>query len=236
VEGIKWKRRIIPDSKGGFMSDPKDWLPQYLHEIAFFTKATTVYFRARLGGIEERYAITKPFPHTQMGTPPKAKATAGRANPAGIPYFYVAEKEMTAVCEIRPFLGGVVTVASIKPRAALQLVDLTKIRSLKSPFGNAAIQVELEKNAFLNILNCELSKPVNPALAEIEYVPTQYLTEVILDAGYDGIRYKSAMHSGGFNSVFFNQDKLEISSATKLVKVIANKLAYTQFALEGQCQ
>lgn len=232
AEGIKWKRRFIPDSKSGFMTDPKDWLPQYLHEIATFTKPGAAYYRARLGGMEEHYKVSKPYPAKDMGTPPKTRATAGRANPAGIPYLYVAEQAMTAVCEIRPFLGGRVTVAAVKPRSDLQLVDLTKVRFIESPFGLADLQVEMERNALLSILNRELSKPVNPALAEIEYVPTQYLAEVILNAGYDGIRYKSAMHSGGFNVVFFDQDKLEIDAKTTLVKVTANKLAYTSAADE----
>lgn len=228
AESIKWKRRFIPDSQSGFMSDPKDWLPQFLHEIAFFTKPKDAYYRARLGGVEEHYVVGAPHPASQMGAPPKTRATAGRANPVGIPYLYVAEREMTAVAEIRPFLGGLVSVAAVKPRADLQLVDLTKVSSIESPFKHANLQMEMEKNALLSILNRELSKPVNPALAEIEYVPTQYLAEVILNAGYDGIRYKSAMHSGGFNVVFFDQEKLAIEDKTKLVKVTANKLEYTE--------
>lgn len=228
AETIKWKRRFIPDTKPGFMSDPKEWLPQYLHEISVFTKSTAVYYRARLSGIEQHHTVSKPYPAREMGTPPRTKATAGRANPAGIPYLYVAERAMTAVCEIRPFLGGRVTVAAVRPRTSLQLADLTKVRFIVSPFGYPDLQVEMEKNALLSILNRELSKPVNPALAEIEYVPTQYLAEVILNAGYDGIRYKSAMHNGGFNVVFFDPEKLEIDEKTKLVKVTANKLEYAE--------
>ncbi len=226
AETIKWKRRFIPNTNAGFMSDPKDWLPQFLHEIAFFTKPKDVYYRARLSGVEEHYIVSSAYPKSQMGAPPKNKATAGRANPVGIPYLYVAEKEMTAVAEIRPFLGGRVSVAMAKPRADLQLVDLTKVRLIESPFVHSNLQMEMEQNALLSILNRELSKPVNPALAEIEYVPTQYLAEVILNAGYEGIRYRSAMHSGGFNVVFFDEQKLEIEEHTKLVEVSANKLEY----------
>lgn len=226
-EAIKWKRRFIPDEKSGFMTNPKDWLPQYLHEIAYFVKPRETFWRARLGGIETQYVVSKPYPALEMGVPPKNKATAGRANPTGIPYLYVAEKEMTAVAEIRPFLGGKVSVAAVNPLVDLQLVDLTSVRSIESPFGVKNLRMELEKNALLTILNRELSKPVNPALAEIEYVPTQYLAEVILDAGYDGIRYNSAMHSGGFNIVFFDHEKMKIQDSTKLINVVANKLTYS---------
>ena len=75
-------------------------------------------------------------------------------------------------------------------------------------------------------MNRELSKPINPAPAEVEYVPTQYLAEVILNANYDGIRYKSAIHRGGFNVVFFDHRQLAIQENTRLVKVTANKLEY----------
>ncbi len=221
AETIKWKRRFIPEAKAGFMSAPKDWLPQYLHEISNFVEPSSIFYRARLG--EEAHS---PYRAADMGTPPRIRATAGRANPRGIPYLYVAEKAMTAVCEIRPFLGGRVTIAEVRPRVRLQLVDLTKVPDIKSPFGRASLADEMEKKALLSVLNRELSKPVNPALAEIQYIPTQYLAEIILDAGYDGIRYKSAMHKGGRNVVFFDQDKLKIDVKTKLVRITATALSY----------
>jgi hypothetical protein len=234
AESIKWKRRFIPEKSAGVLTDPKDWLPQYLDEIAYFTSPTDSYYRARLGGIEEHHTVTKPFSALEMGVPPRTKATAGRANPAGIPYLYVAEKELTAVSEIRPFLGGQVTVARVTPRTSLQVVDLTKVSAVDSPFGHPNLQMALEKHALLSILNRELSKPINPALAEIDYVPTQYLAEVILNSHYDGIRYKSAMHRGGHNVVFFNHKDLQISHSTKLIGVTANKLDYVQIPDDNQ--
>ena len=226
TESIKWKRRFIPETLG-LMSDPKDWLPQFLHEISVFVKPKTRFFRARLGGIEEAFWVAKPFEAKNMGVPPRIKATAGRANPAGIPYLYVAEKEITAVSEIRPFLGAAVSIAQVKPTKNLQLIDLTRITQIESAFEHPDLRLEIEKNALLGILNRELSKPVSPALADIEYIPTQYLAEVILNANYDGIRYKSAMHNGGFNVVFFDPHKLEILEATQLVSVTANNIEYS---------
>lgn len=226
ADSIKWKRRFIPETLG-IMTDPKDWLPQFLHEIAFFVKPLTRYYRARLGGIEEDYVVAKPFEAKDMGVPPRIKATAGRANPAGIPYLYVAEKEVTAVSEIRPFLGAKVTIAQVKPKQTLRVIDLTRITPIDSPFEHSDLRLQVEKNALLGILNRELSKPVSPALAEIEYIPTQYLAEVILNANYDGIRYKSAMNEGGFNVAFFDYQKLDILGVTRLVEVVANKVEFT---------
>ncbi|MGS2724835.1 RES domain-containing protein [Porticoccus sp. GXU_MW_L64] len=47
----------------------------------------------------------KVFPVDEMGAPPKRLASQGRANPAGIPYLYLASNPETAVSEIRPHTG-----------------------------------------------------------------------------------------------------------------------------------
>lgn len=225
TESIKWKRRFIPP-KLNLMAAPKDWFPQFLHNVRMSVTPKNSYYRARLGGLEESHVVTKPFNAENMGVPPQPKSTAGRANPAGIPYLYVAEKEITALSEIRPFLGAAVTIATVRPKEILHVIDLTREMQIMSPFEHSDLRLLLERNAFLGILNRELSKPVSPALADIEYIPTQYLAEVILNAGYDGIRYKSAMNSGGFNVAFFDPAKLEILRSTRLVTVTANKIEY----------
>jgi hypothetical protein len=225
TESIKWKRRYIPENLG-LMTNPKEWLPQYLHELSDFVLPKTTYYRARLGGVQEANEITKPFPAHEMGAPPKYRATPGRANPAGIPYLYVAEKEITAVSEIRPFLGARVTIARLKPVQPLQVIDLSRVPDIVSPFEHPDLRIEIEKNALLHILNRELSKPVSPSIADIEYIPTQYLAEVILHLRYDGIRYKSAMNEGGFNIVFFDHTKLNVIETTRLVTVTATSIEY----------
>ena len=41
----------------------------------------------------------------QLGAPPSAVATPGRANPRGISYLYMASNEATAIAEVRPHVG-----------------------------------------------------------------------------------------------------------------------------------
>ena len=43
-----------------------------------------IWYRARL------QSMTEPFLRDEMGAPPKHLASQGRANPAGIPYLYLA--------------------------------------------------------------------------------------------------------------------------------------------------
>ena len=74
-----------------------------------------------------------------------------------------------------------------------------------------------------------MARPVDPDDSEIEYVPTQYLAEAILEIGYDGIRYRSAVRKGGTNFVFFEPDDLVIDPATCLVEVESIDLNISTF-------
>jgi RES domain/HEPN/RES N-terminal domain 1 len=209
VDEIKWKRRFIFRRDNFSLGDPKDWLPDYLPEVTNLVSAGKRYYRARLRVLEGRVGF-EPLPAKEMGPPPPTRTHAGRANPAGIPYLYVAEEEETAVAEIRPHIGAVITIATVISKTDLKVIDLTNCPFVTSPFGHANLTDELRKAAILRILNDELSKPIEPDIADIEYLPTQYLAEAILDAGYDGILYASSVVKGGKNVVFFDADRFTI--------------------------
>ena len=228
ADTVKWKRRFLPDTSIGSLNNPKTWLPGLLRECIRPTTPRDTYFRARIGGEEEGFEVNRPFPPSRMGVPSARVATPNRANPRGIAYLYTAEAEHTAVSEISPYPGASISVARLNPIRDMQLVDLTNVLPLKSPFGLKDLKAEIEKHAILSILNRELSKPINKDLPDIEYAPTQYLAEVILEAGYDGIRYKSAMHSKGHNVVFFDASKVQVQPITTLVRVTATHIKYSK--------
>ena len=227
ADHIRWKRRFLPQSgKFEFLSEPKDWLPPLLADTVLLVKPDSVLFRARIGRVSGDGGLTTPLDRTEMGPPPREITTPGRANPAGIPYLYTAEQEMTAVAEVRPYVGAHVTVCELRPRQGMRIADLTRIHQIQSPFLQADIDDRIRRNALLNILNSVLSQPVDPNASEIEYVPSQYLAEVILNAGYDGIRYKSAIAPNGTNIVFFDAAGIEIDEKTRLVTVTTMTLSY----------
>jgi hypothetical protein len=227
ADHIKRKRRFLPKIKQfSSLTDPNEWLPEYIKATDFELTPASQFFRAREGFIRETFGYPKPFPPDQMQAPPVEKARRNRANPAGISYLYVAEEESTAVAEIRTFVGAVVSICRIHPKKNLKVADLTKYHGVSNPFGHKNLSSLVRRNAFLNILNEELSRPVNPEDSEVEYVPTQYLAEVILNAGYDGIRYKSALRQNGTNLVFFQPDDLEIQPDARLVTVVSIEVAY----------
>ena len=149
------------------------------------------------------------FPITEMGAPPKRLATHGRANPPGIPYLYLGSLAETAAAEVRPHTGEVACVADFTIAHPLNAVDLRNPRKLVSPFllADAGAIGQLRADIpFLERLGEELTRPVLPQGAAIDYIPSQYLCEFIKKCGYDGVVYRSSV-SDGMNLALFDPNK-----------------------------
>jgi hypothetical protein len=153
----------------------------------------TQWYRARIR------AGDIPYPIGEMGAPPKRIASHGRANPAGIPYLYLGSTAQTAVSEIRPHTGEMACVADFTTPTTLKLVDLRTSRKMVSPFVlTDADEVGRMRNdlPFLERLGSELTCPVIPQSAAIDYTPSQYLCEFIKKCGYQGVIYRSSVGTG----------------------------------------
>ena len=151
-----------------------------------------------------------PIDITKMGKPPTKKSINGRANPIGIPYLYVASTPETAIAEIRGHKGEILTVAKFEILEDLELADLRDPRTTVTPFGLDDDELELiyTNLPFLELLGNELSKPIIPREANLEYLPSQYLSEIIKHIGFHGIKYKSSV-SIGDNFVLFDDSKVK---------------------------
>jgi hypothetical protein len=144
-----------------------------------------------------------------MGVPPKRIASHGRANPAGIPYLYLGSTDETAISEIRPHTGEMACVARFRTADGLKIVDLRRPRTMVSPFLlDDAEDIGRMRNdlPFLERLGDELTRPVIPQSAAVEYTPSQYLCEFIKNGGYDGVIYRSSV-SDGINLALFDPTK-----------------------------
>jgi hypothetical protein len=157
------------------------------------------WYRARIRTEDEVFPIDK------MGAPPKRRSSHGRANPAGIPYLYLGSLPETAAAEIRPHTGEVACVADFTI-PEIKAVDLRNPRKLVSPFilsESSAIGQLRADLPFLERLGEELTRPVQPAGAAIDYIPSQYLCEFIKKSGFDGVVYRSSV-SDGINLALFD--------------------------------
>lgn len=159
-----------------------------------------MWYRARIQAGPAVYAADG------MGAPPKEVATHGRANPAGIPYLYLASTAQTAISETRPHTGETVCVAEFQINRSIKVIDLRTPRKTVSPFLlTDADEVGRMRNdlPFLERLGDELTRPVLPQTAVIDYTPSQYLCEFIKAEGYDGVLYRSSV-SDGVNLALFD--------------------------------
>jgi hypothetical protein len=158
------------------------------------------WYRARIAIADTAYGLR------EMGAPPRHLATHGRANPTGIPYLYLGSMPDTAVAEIRPHTGELACVAKFTLPKPLVAVDLRNPRKLVSPFILAdagAIGQMRADIPFLERLGFELTRPVLPRSAAIDYLPSQYLCEFIKKSGYGGVVYRSSV-SEGINLALFD--------------------------------
>jgi len=171
--------------------------------------AGSVLYRAR--GCEPG----KPHARTKMGAPPSAIATAGRANPAGIAYLYLASTQKTAVSELRPHVGDSLTVGTFKLRRRLRVIDLRN-QFVGSPFQwGEDLHTVVRTMDFLRRLGKELSRPIGPARRDAEYLPTQFLCELIKTLEFDGVLYRSGL-GDGYNVVLFSPS---VARCTKMEEV-----------------
>lgn len=146
-----------------------------------------------------------------MGAPPKERASAGRMNPPGIPYFYASYAAQTALLEIGdPQAGRTAVAATFVVNRTLRVIDLTQLPDAPSVFAIDLKDVR-EKAIFLGKFVQSITQPVRKDGQEhIDYVPSQvvceYLAQVFRaenDAPLNGLIFPSVAHPGGVNLVVF---------------------------------
>lgn len=194
-EELKHRNRFFPEM-GLDLDRLRELFP---HLIFDELRPDEPFYRARIqsAGI---------YSEIEMGAPPQILATHGRANPAGIPYLYLASTDLTAISEIRPHTGEKISVGKFLIPNGLKFVDLRQPRKTVSPFilddenDVATLRGDV---MFLERLGEELTRPVLPKAAAIDYIPSQFLCEFAKKCGFDGVVYRSSV-SDGMNIALFN--------------------------------
>ncbi|MEM8512334.1 hypothetical protein RCH14_001650 [Massilia sp. MP_M2] len=198
--------RYFPTTNLDF-EDLRDLLPHLLLDQADLSQK---WYRARIQASEAAIAAA------EMGAPPPKLASHGRANPAGIPYLYVASTPDTAISEVRPHGGDFVSVAEIELSPDLKIVDLRHPRKTVSPFmlpDSQAVAKMCEDVQFLERLGEELTRPILPKSAAFDYIPSQFLCEFAKKCGFDGVMYRSSV-DGGVNLAVFDPSKGKVLSVS----------------------
>jgi hypothetical protein len=209
------RRFIIEDDPTGDLIPPEKWVPHLLkaaHAVSEI-KTSKKLFRGRMGTVmgESPKAYSHPLPAKDMGAPPAKFARASRANPEGISFLYCAFEAETAIVETGRFPGAVVSLRELRVREPLRLANLRGDRSIIEPLGTSNLAEKVETTTLLGSLGRALAEPIHPDDSALEYVPTQYLAEIIRASGYDGICFQSGLYPNGTNVVIFDPTNVRIT-------------------------
>lgn len=158
---------------------------------------TTLLWRARVHARNEQVGTA-----TSLGTVPQDLCKqSNRMSPAGIPMFYGALTPETALLEamVRPGHQDVATVGAFTCSQVASIVDFTDLPPVPSLFDPELGGLHREFR-FLHAFVKELAQEVRPSYEEIDYVPTQVVTEYLIhawDVGEPvaGLKYRSS-HGG----------------------------------------
>ncbi len=211
-ERIKHTRRYVVPRPAGHGLDLWTALettnPHFIEEIP----ATEDFFRARL---HESSMEHRRLESHEIGAPPAGASKAGRANASGIRVLYVADSEQTAIAEIRPHIGAIISVGRFRPRQVMRAFDLSKEPRVEhiDPFRDDFAS-ELGAARLFGQLNKEFAEPIPPFTPERDYAPTQVVAEFLAEDGYAGLKYRSATSPSGRNWVFFDPEQFQLVEMT----------------------
>ena len=136
---------------------------------------------------------------SRLGTCPRDKAKqANRMSPAGIPMFYGANDALTAVREVG-FLSAnqYATWCAFETSQASTVIDFTGLPPVPSMFDPEMGGIR-RLLIFLHRFVKQLSDRIRPDFEQIDYVPTQIVTEYLLrihggGGAVDGLLYPSSL-------------------------------------------
>ncbi|MEH7731856.1 RES family NAD+ phosphorylase, partial [Bacillus safensis] len=170
-----------------------------------------IFYRARIGSGDKNVSIPFDANLSDMGMPPLDMVRMGRANPDGIRYLYLANKKETAIAEVRPWCGAEVTIGDFELMDNILTMDFSysSQMSLFKVINSEQSETVMSEIAFFDNLSDEMSKPISPNESYLEYIPTQFITEVIKSVGYEGMIFNSSL-SDGLNVVLFSQECIDI--------------------------
>ena len=166
-------------------------------------------FRTRVITENEIEKIDK-NPETELGKVPSADAKHNRFSPTGISYMYVASDVKTAISELFSDVQKIYAVGEFILEKNLKLINLRKsniareikgyINPFSDEFDSSVYCASEEVKKFVN----EIQKPIDDMSKNLEYLPTQILSEYIRSLGYDGFIYDSSKNNNGYNIVLFD--------------------------------
>ena len=159
---------------------------------------------------EDRHAGPIPGPALPDRMMPRPDAASeGRANPEGIPRLYMADNRHTAIAEVRPWIGSLVSVAILRTTRDLKVVDCRPDDGGIMFFEHEPDEPGREAAVWTQVARA-FREPVLRGDDRAGYAATQVIAELFEHQGYDGILYGSGFGKGSTNVVLFDTTAAEI--------------------------
>ena len=170
-------------------------------------------FRARKGNWKT--GIDDERKNKEFNKAPEGLVSDGRGNARGISYLYVTTNEDTAISEIRPLIGDIITIATVKiPKESLERVfSFEMLEQWEMHMRSPLIKDKVAK-MLMYIINREMSKKIDNSL---DYLPLQFIIEYLKVLGYSAFSFKSS-RSNGTNYILFPETEIEVLN-TKVIQV-----------------
>jgi hypothetical protein len=182
----------------------------------------TIYWRARLGyetvpvtlsGDDDDIQVMtdEARPYSKDGMKPVSNwQSEGRANPRGIPYLYLATTRDTALAEVRPWIGSMISVAEFRIQRDLRIIDCSVHHALENMITLIGDTTRTREDGMWMAIDNAFATPVTKQDEGGEYIPTQIVAEMFKREGFDGIVYKSLLSEDGYNLALFNLNDADV--------------------------
>jgi hypothetical protein len=194
-------------------------------DISQVVAAGTEFFRGRVGiqarlrkksslqeGRDFRYL---PYSGKHIDRPPLTLATEGRFNRARVSILYLASDTHTAVAELRPHPGHLVSTARFRLNRNLEVANFANhdIRNFLSDSRLEDLRMILSIADVLNV-------PVQPEHRSL-YAVTQLFSDALRAEGFDGLIFRSSV-GAGTNLTCFASDAFEMLEGSEGVQEVVS--------------
>lgn len=207
----------------------RELVDRFRNDLTAIVPSGSEFFRGRIGvksRLSAKHApVTNgrtfrylPFSGQDIDRPPLKLATEGRFNRARVSLLYLASDVQTAVAELRPHPGHLVSTAMFRLKRDLKVANFAK-QDIRNFLSDPRLE---DLRSILSIADV-LNVPVQPE-HRVLYAATQLFADVLRSAGFEGLTFNSTVGTGS-NLTSFAGDAFELVAGSERVQDVV-ALAY----------
>ena len=193
-------------------------------------------YRARIGIQKEGYTYEGfeyrqkkkylPFSDKSIEAPPIQFVSKGRMNREGFSFLYLAEDANTAIHEVKPSPGDLVSIGKFKQNTKIKIADFTKIKISQFWSNDETLDIYTELLGIMKFI----SNPVG-SNNSIQYLYTQLISEELIKRGFEGIKFRSSI-TGASNYSIFNPSRFDyVQEGRMAINISQFNLVYEDLPL-----